>query len=62
MDDLLVPVYYSMALLDLTKEERNRFFQAENVFAAKLVADLEVFMHHQLQQSVDKNNYIVNET
>ena len=37
---LLVPMYYTMYSCDLKKEERDAFFQAENIFVVKLLTDV----------------------
>ena len=61
VDRLIIPIHYIMAIMNLKKEERDKFFQADNVFNVKLIADLEVIMHHKLK-SVDQKSYIVCQT
>ena len=48
----IIPIHYTMAIMNLKKEERDKFFQADNVFNVKLIADLEVIMHHKLKRYV----------
>ena len=61
-DELLVPSYNAMFTMGLKKEDRDKLFQASNIFTMKLVADLHPVMHNRLQRTVDKDGHLVSET
>ena len=61
-DELLIPVYNAMVTMDLKLEERDKLFQANNIFTMKLIADLQPIMLNRLQRTVDKDGHLVSET
>ena len=61
-DELLIPVYNAMVTMDLKQEERDKLFQANNIFTMKLITDLQPIMLNRLQRTVDKDGYLVSET
>ena len=40
-DELLIPVYNAMVIMNLKQEEQDKLFQANNIFTMKLIADLQ---------------------
>ena len=61
-DELLIPVYNAMVTMDLKQEERDKLFQANNIFTMKLITDLQPIMLNRLQRTVDKDGQLVSET
>ena len=61
-NQLVVPVYNTMFTSGLKVEERNKLFQAENIFTMKHVADLHDVMHNKLQRKVDEDDHLVSQT
>ena len=61
-DELLIPVYNAMVTMDLKQEERDKLFQANNIFTMKLIADLQPIVLNILQHTVDKDGHLVSET
>ena len=54
-DKLLIRVYNAMVTMDLKQEERDKLFQANNIFTMKLIADLQPIMLNRLQRTVDED-------
>ena len=61
-DERLIPVYNAMVTMDLKQEERDKLFQANNIFTMKLIADLQPIMLNRLQRTVDKDGHLVSES
>ena len=62
VDEFLIPVYNAMVTMDPKQEERERLFQANNIFTMKLMADLQPIMLNRLQRTLDKDCHLVSET
>ena len=56
------PVYNAMVTMVLKQEEREKLFQANNIFTMKLIADLQPIMLDRLQRTVDKDGHLVKPT
>ena len=59
-DELLIPVYNAMVIMDLKQEERDKLFQANNIFTMKLIADQPIMLNR-LQCAVDRDGHLVSE-